>query len=44
MEIVRTGLGAYTPDEHSGLEAFACYWHVTDMIWLMIFPLFYLLG
>ena len=42
--IVRTGLGAYTPDEHSGLEAFACYWHVTDMIWLMIFPLFYLLG
>ena len=42
--IVRTGLGAYTPEEHSGLEAFACYWHITDMIWLMIFPLFYLLG
>ena len=42
--IVRTGLGAYTTEEHSGLEAFACYWHVTDMIWLMIFPLFYLLG
>lgn len=42
--ITRTGLGAYTVEEHSGLEAFACYWHVTDMIWLMIFPLFYLLG
>ncbi len=42
--IARTGFGAYTRDEHSGLEAFACYWHVTDMIWLMIFPLFYLLG
>ncbi|GAB1459447.1 cytochrome c oxidase subunit 3 family protein [Thauera sp.] len=42
--IVRTGFGAYTAEEHSGLEAFACYWHVTDMIWLMIFPLFYLLG
>ena len=42
--ITRTGFGAYTQEEHSGLEAFACYWHITDMIWLMIFPLFYLLG
>ena len=42
--ITRTGFGAYTQEEHSGLEAFACYWHVTDMIWLMIFPMFYLLG
>ena len=42
--IVRTGLGAYTTEEHSGLEAFACYWHITDMIWLMIFPMFYILG
>lgn len=42
--MARTGLGAYTPEDHGGLEAFACYWHVTDMLWLMIFPLFYLLG
>lgn len=42
--ITRTGFGAYTQEEHSGLEAFACYWHVTDMIWLMIFPMFYILG
>lgn len=41
--MVRTGLGVYAED-HGGLEAFACYWHVTDMLWLMIFPLFYLLG
>ena len=42
--ITRTGFGAYTQEEHSGLEAFACYWHITDMIWLMIFPMFYILG
>lgn len=41
--MVRTGAGAYTAEEHDGLEAFACYWHTTDIIWLMIFPLFYLL-
>jgi len=42
--MARTGFGAYTPEEHGGLEAFACYWHATDMLWLMIFPMFYLLG
>ena len=42
--MARTGFGAYTPEEHGGLEAFACYWHTTDMLWLMIFPMFYLLG
>lgn len=41
--MVRTGAGSYTAAEHDGLEAFACYWHTTDIIWLMIFPLFYLL-
>ena len=41
--MLRTGTGSYSADEHSGLEAFACYWHATDIIWLMIFPLFYVL-
>nr|WP_251199458.1 cytochrome c oxidase subunit 3 family protein [Aromatoleum aromaticum] len=41
--MVRTGTGSYTAEEHDGLEAFACYWHTTDIIWLMIFPLFYML-
>ncbi|MCB1759921.1 MAG: cytochrome c oxidase subunit 3 family protein [Gammaproteobacteria bacterium] len=39
----RTGLGVYTPDNHSGLEAAALYWHTTDVIWLVIFPFFYIL-
>ena len=35
--------GGYTPEDHSGLEALACYWHATDIVWLIIFPLFYIL-
>ena len=41
--MARTAGGAYTVAEHAGLEAFACYWHATDILWLMIFPLFYVL-
>jgi len=39
----RTQTGGYSANEHAGLVAFASYWHATDLIWLMIFPLFYLL-
>ena len=35
--------GAYSDAQHDGLEALASYWHATDMIWLAIFPLFYVL-
>ncbi len=34
----------YTADDHTGLEALASYWHATDIIWLIIFPLFYVLA
>lgn len=39
----RTGLRAYSAENHSGLEAAALYWHTTDVIWLVIFPFFYVL-
>ncbi len=41
--IFRTRLGGYSSTENAGLVAFASYWHATDLIWLMIFPLFYIL-
>lgn len=41
--MARTRGDAYTPQEHSGMEAFASYWHATDLVWLIIFPLLYLL-
>ena len=34
----------YTAEDHSGLEALASYWHATDIIWLAIFPMFYVLA
>lgn len=34
----------YSAEDHSGLEALASYWHATDIIWLVIFPLFYVLA
>ncbi len=36
--------GAYSSQEYGGLEALASYWHATDIIWLAIFPLFYVLA
>lgn len=40
---VRTALGIYSADDYAGLEAAAMYWHTNDVIWLMVFPLFYVL-
>lgn len=40
---VRTWLGMYSPEDYSGMEAAAVYWHTTDIIWLVIFPFFYVL-
>ena len=39
----RLATGAYSAGNHKGMLAFASYWHATDLIWLMIFPLFYVL-
>ena len=40
---VRTRLGMYSSADYGGLEAAAIYWHTTDVIWLVIFPFFYVL-
>ena len=34
----------YDARDHAGLEALASYWHATDIVWLVIFPLFYVLA
>ncbi len=36
--------GAYGTEEHNGLESLGSYWHATDIIWLVLFPLFYVWG
>ena len=40
----RLASGAYSAENHTGLEALGSYWHATDMIWLVLFTLFYLLA
>jgi len=40
---IRTGLGFYSSENYRGLEAAALFWHTTDVIWLVIFPFFYIL-
>lgn len=40
----RLAVGGYSAENHVGLEALGSYWHATDMIWLVLFTLFYLLG
>ncbi len=42
--LVRMTTNAYSADQHDGLEALASYWHATDIIWLIIFQLFYVLA
>ncbi|MDY7533074.1 cytochrome c oxidase subunit 3 family protein [Pseudomonas sp. Bout1] len=37
-----TGLCAYDSGRTSGLETGATYWHMVDLIWIMLFPLLYL--
>lgn len=39
----RTGVGGYSSQNYSGLEAAALYWHTTDIIWLVLFSFFYIL-
>ena len=42
--LARLLFGGYSAEDHAGLEALASYWHATDIIWLVIFPLFYVLA
>lgn len=42
--LARHLVGAYSADDYAGLEALAAYWHATDIIWLAIFPFFYVLA
>lgn len=35
--------GRYRPSNMKGLETGASYWHMIDLIWLLMFPLIYLL-
>jgi nitric oxide reductase NorE protein len=40
----RTARGAYGSAAPDTVEAVAVFWHLVDLIWILLFPLFYLAG
>ena len=39
----RTKIAAYTPEDHRGFESGASYWHMVDLLWIVLFPLVYII-
>ncbi len=35
--------GGYTAADHHGLETGASYWHMVDLVWIVLFPLVYVM-
>lgn len=35
--------GGYPAGQRSGLESAACYWHMVDLVWILLFPLIYVI-
>jgi len=35
--------GGYSAAEHTGVETGASYWHMVDLVWLILFPLVYVM-
>jgi nitric oxide reductase NorE protein len=35
--------GGYSEQEHTGVETGASYWHMVDLVWLVLFPLVYVM-
>jgi nitric oxide reductase NorE protein len=39
----KTQRGAYCAAQHTGVESGASYWHMVDLVWLILFPLVYVM-
>ena len=40
---LKAGKGGYSASEHAGVETGASYWHMVDLVWIVLFPLVYVL-
>ncbi|MCU7931556.1 MAG: cytochrome c oxidase subunit 3 family protein [Candidatus Thiodiazotropha sp. (ex Codakia rugifera)] len=40
---VKAKRGCYSADKHTGVETGASYWHMVDLVWLILFPLVYVM-
>ncbi len=39
----KTKLGGYSKHDHRGMETGASYWHLVDLLWIVLFPLIYIM-
>lgn len=40
---IKANAGGYSAAEHTGIETGASYWHMVDLVWLILFPLVYVM-
>ena len=41
--IIKAHYGSYSAKNHIGVETGASYWHMVDLVWIILFPLVYLI-
>lgn len=41
--LVKMQRGGYSAAEHGGVESGASYWHMVDLVWVILFPLVYVI-
>ena len=41
--LVRVRRGTLPPENHVALEIVALYWHIVDVVWVILWPMFYLM-
>ncbi len=40
---IKTQRGGYSAENHTGIETGASYWHMVDLVWIILFPLVYIM-
>lgn len=41
--LIKTKRGKYSALDHTGVETGASYWHMVDLVWIILFPLVYII-
>lgn len=41
--LIKAKRGGYSSSDHLGIETGASYWHMVDLVWIVLFPLVYLI-
>ena len=41
--VLKARRGGYSAENHDGVETGAAYWHMVDLVWIVLFPLIYVL-